>query len=94
MLKIFFPAGLQISTTNTHSEFQKQNDLLSDARHLSESDRTSILLISRIFSLLTIKSDSIDVRGSQLNFEGRLDFDIAQFNTYVRTLKFMMKSMF
>jgi hypothetical protein len=40
----------------------------------------------------------------QLDFEGThlcnksetnsIDFDISQFNTYVRTLKFMMKSMF
>jgi Temperature dependent protein affecting M2 dsRNA replication len=95
MLKIFFPAGLQIQTTDSHSEYQTKCDLLSEQHHLSNSDRTSILMISRIFSLLTINCKSIDEDGVQLDFEANsLDFDLSQFNTYVRTLKFMMKSMF
>ena len=39
----------------------------------------------------------MDSEGAQLEFEeggSPLDFDLSQFNTYVRTLKFMMKSMF
>ncbi len=53
------------------------------------------MLISRIFSLLSIECEAIDKKGMQLKFETNpIDFDLSQFNTYVRTLKFLMKSNF
>lgn len=95
MLKIFFPAGLDIPSTPTHSEYQTSYNLLKDKHHLSADDKTSILLISRIFSLLSIDCEEIDKKGKQLDFEtNQIDFDLSQFNTYVRTLKFLMKSNF
>ena len=90
MYKIFFPAGLEILTTDSHKEFQSTFDLFKDKPHLSDSDKTSILLLSRTFSLLSIDSHS---SGAQLNFEP-LDYDLSQFCTYVRSLKFLMKSNF
>jgi len=69
MLKIFFPAGLEIPSTGGHQEHQHKYDLLADKNHLSSQDRTSILLISRIFSLLSIESEAIDKKGVQLEFE-------------------------
>ena len=95
MLKIFFPAGLEIATTETHVEYQKLFDLLKDKKHISQEERTSILLISRIFSLMNIECEAIDKRGVQVDFEsGSLDYDLVQFSTYVRTLRFLMKSNF
>jgi len=63
MLKIFFPAGLEISSTPTHSEYQTSYNLLKDKHHLSADDKTSILLISRIFSLIKIDCEAIDRQG-------------------------------
>ncbi len=95
MLKIFFPAGLEIATTETHVEYQKLFDLLKDKKHISQEERTSILLISRIFSLMNIECEAIEKRGVQVDFEsGSLDYDLVQFSTYVRTLRFLMKSNF
>lgn len=66
---------------------------------ISLDDKTSITLISRVFSLLSINSDSIH-HGKWTQFFGdgaaknTLDFDLAMFNTYVRHIKFLMKSGF
>lgn len=35
MLKIFYPAGLEIATTDTHLEYQREYDLLKDKKHIS-----------------------------------------------------------
>jgi Temperature dependent protein affecting M2 dsRNA replication len=44
---------------------------------------------------MTIESDAIDRQGVQLDFKTScLDFDLSQFNTYMRSLKFLMKSNF
>lgn len=95
MLKVFFPAGLELPSTLTHQEYQANYNLLKDKQHLSEQDKTSILLISRVFSLLSIECAAIDREGRALDFEAnKIDFDLSQFNTYVRTLKFLMKSNF
>ena len=93
MLKIFFPAGLDMQTTDTHVEYQGSYDLLK-GKTFSVSEKQSILLISRIFSLLNIETDAIDKQGVQLDFADTLDFDLSQFSTYVRSLKFLMKSNF
>jgi hypothetical protein len=63
MMKIFFPAGLELTTTPGLVENKQKYDLLSDKSHLILQDRTSILLISRIFSLLSIESNSVDKNG-------------------------------
>jgi hypothetical protein len=63
MLKIFFPAGLEISSTPTHTEYQASYNLLKDKSHLTGDERTSILLISRIFSLISIDCEAIDKQG-------------------------------
>jgi hypothetical protein len=59
MLKIFFPAGLDMQTTDTHVEYQAAYDLLKDKK-ISVEEKQSILLISRIFSLLNIETEAID----------------------------------
>ncbi len=45
---------------------------------------------------MNISCEAIDKHGAQLDFDsGRsLDYDLAQFGTYVRTLRFLMKSNF
>jgi hypothetical protein len=35
MFKIFFPAGLEIMTTDSHKEYQSSFDLLKDKNHLN-----------------------------------------------------------
>ena len=83
MLKIFFPAGLDIATTQQTQDHAKAHDLLQP----STPDRTSILLITRIFSLVPVRSEL-----SESDFA--LDFDLSQFSSYVATLKFLMQSVF
>lgn len=56
MLKIFFPAGLDMPAIDSHREYKEKWDRLRDLNNLSEQDRTSILMITRIFSLLPLKS--------------------------------------
>ena len=39
MLKIFFPAGLEMRTTDTHLEYQGTYDLLKDKKHLDANEK-------------------------------------------------------
>jgi Temperature dependent protein affecting M2 dsRNA replication len=77
MLKIFFPAGLEMRTTDTHIEYQAAYDLFKDKKHLSAEEKQSILLISRIFSLINIECESFDKQGMQFDFGQTLDFDLS-----------------
>jgi hypothetical protein len=83
MLKIFFPAGLDIATTQQTQDHAKAHDLLGPGT----PDRTSVLLVTRVFSLVPVKSEL-----SKEDFS--LDFDLSQFSSYVATLKFLMQSVF
>ena len=94
MLKIFFPAGLEMHTTDSHVEYQATNDLMKNMKDIGADEKASILLISRVFSLFSIECEAIDKDGKQLDFGQTLDFDLSQFSTYVRSLKFLMKSNF
>jgi hypothetical protein len=84
MLKIFFPSNLKIATTVQNQVHAVKHDLLKD-----HSEQASILLISRIFSLLSLPGED----GDKIAFDGGLDYDLSQFNSYVATLRFLMKSM-
>lgn len=67
MLKIFFPAGLDIATTQQTQDHAKTYDLLATA---GAPDRTSILLVTRVFSLVPVRSEL-----SEADFP--LDFDLS-----------------
>jgi len=67
MLKIFFPAGLDIATTQQTQDHAKDHDLLTIA---ATPDRISILLVTRVFSLVPVKSELSDA-------DFPLDFDLS-----------------
>ncbi|CDW83047.1 UNKNOWN [Stylonychia lemnae] len=94
MLKIFYPAGLEIPAIEQHQEFQSKWNLLRD-KQISESDKCSILLITRIFTLMPMTSNAINQgKEFELRDHNQLDFDLSMFGTYLRKIKFLMKGMF
>ena len=84
MLRVYFPAGHPITETQSHSDF-------ATAYHkeaFEESERCSVTLLSRIFSLLNVDLGD----GITLAYKNEhLDYDLALFNSYTATFKRAMR---
>lgn len=86
MLRVYFPAGNPIAEIASHSDFSREF-----SKSVSDSDRCSVTLLSRIFSLL-----SVDLGEDSTHFlrSENLDFDLALFNTYAGTFRRQMQFVF
>jgi hypothetical protein len=56
MLKIFYPAGLPLTASKSHEEYAAKWDPLASQPHITEGDKSSIRLLSRLFSIFTPKN--------------------------------------
>eukprot|EP00347_Sterkiella_histriomuscorum_P006973 403350735 len=94
MLKIFFPAGIDMPALDSHNDYKEKWDRMKDL-DISEQDKTSILMISRIFSLVPLTSKLLQQgKPFTISDSSQLDYDLAMFGSYARKIKLLMKSMF
>lgn len=90
MLKIYFPAGKTLGVVNSHDTAASKNNFFTS--DIGPQDQIAIQLISRIFCLVPLKCKSIE-EGKEIQIKSA-DYDIAQFCSYIKSLRFIMKGIF
>lgn len=86
MLRVYFPAGNPIEEIAHFQNFSR-----AFCQPVKDSDRCSVLLLSRIFSLLDVNlgDDSTVLLRTE-----NVDFDLALFSTYSETFRRQMQFVF
>ena len=87
MLKIYFPSGDSLYAPTALQEVERHFTLPP------ANDRQSVQLLSRIFSLSSLDSIGLNLSKKEVKIK-QIDFDIAQFCTFMERLKFTWRTTF
>jgi hypothetical protein len=94
MLKVFFPGGDELQAPGSLAEIESGN---MNMRTNNPQQDTSIRLISRIFSMISLQEIGINLNGKDMTKVQNLqtiDFDISQFCTLIERYKFTWRTAF
>jgi len=90
LLRVQFPLGERIDYGETHKKFAEYFAIKSKGEPADEKTQKSILLISRVFSLMNVtppKRWSSKKSRLRVKQKAAIDYDVAVFNTYLNQIR-------